>query len=364
MRILIANDTPLVRELGAAQCALGLAEGLRDLGHNVVLWSPEPVRRRRPFNRELTSKRRRLEEYTIAAGRFDLIDAPATLITERLASQALTVARAVQPELRYRWLEVVQSLRAKPLAASTVLNLLTSINTWSAHVGGWRRARRILCLGSLEAAWMTGRYPSWQDRIGSYNASLCRSDRTALQKIREKRSSEEPHGDPRFLWIGRWTHHKGPKHLQEWFARRAAAGVEPRLTIAGCGLDGRLNLPSLFRDNRRVEIVAEFKRSELPALLARHDAGLFTSAVEGWGLSLQEMLESGLPVFATRAGAVPDLETSLSPLLRPFPPVAPVPAGAQAQIDWTAYESRFNWSQIAREYEAFVTGGVAEVPPR
>lgn len=212
---------------------------------------------------------------------------------------------------------------------------------------------------------MTERYPSWAPRIRIYMAAPGDSDRAALQKIREGRSHERPEGDPRFLWIGRWTTHKGTRLMQEWMAHRAAAdGVEPRVTIAGCGRDARLSLPLGLRDTRRIEMVAEFKRAELPALLARHDAGLFTSIIEGWGLSLQEMLESGLPVFATRAGAVPDLEPALGPLLRPFPPATPVPVAAQAQVDWLAYESRFNWRQIARDYEEFVAGGVSEGPVR
>lgn len=38
-----------------------------------------------------------------------------------------------------------------------------------------------------------------------------------------------------------------------------------------------------------------------------YDAGLFTSEAEGWGLSLNEMLESDMPVFATEVGGVRDL---------------------------------------------------------
>src|SRR5690606_25128535 len=40
MRILIVSHPPLRGELGAAQMAIGLAEGLRELGHEALAWSP------------------------------------------------------------------------------------------------------------------------------------------------------------------------------------------------------------------------------------------------------------------------------------------------------------------------------------
>jgi glycosyltransferase involved in cell wall biosynthesis len=86
-------------------------------------------------------------------------------------------------------------------------------------------------------------------------------------------------------------------------------------------------------------------------LLAGHDAGLFTSRVEGWGLTLQEMFESGMPVYATNAGAVADLRAEFPDLLREFPP------GFGERIDIPSpspvsqsYLSQYSWTAIAADY--------------
>jgi glycosyltransferase involved in cell wall biosynthesis len=103
----------------------------------------------------------------------------------------------------------------------------------------------------------------------------------------------------------------------------------------------------------RVRLVSSFSRAELPDLLAAHDAGLFTSSVEGWGLSLNEMLESGLPVYATAAGAVDDLRPYFPVSLRPFPPpeLPPLPGEGLEDLAANGYYERFNWDRIGRDYE-------------
>jgi hypothetical protein len=96
-------------------------------------------------------------------------------------------------------------------------------------------------------------------------------------------------------------------------------------------------------------VLPRYGRETLPALLASHDAGLFTSVAEGWGLSLQEMLESGLPVYATHVGAAVDLAPYFPRSLRPFPPLEPlerIDPGGQPRDD---YDERFTWDAIASD---------------
>jgi glycosyltransferase involved in cell wall biosynthesis len=100
-----------------------------------------------------------------------------------------------------------------------------------------------------------------------------------------------------------------------------------------------------------------FSRADLPLLLAEHDAGLFTSRAEGWGLVLNEMIESGLPVYATRAGGVDALRSVLGSFVQEFPP----PPGAIPPLQPDPgtrgrYEARFRWLTIAERYlEAIVS---------
>jgi hypothetical protein len=71
------------------------------------------------------------------------------------------------------------------------------------------------------------------------------------------------------------------------------------------------------------------------------------------------MLESGLPVFATEAGAVPDLRPYFPRSLRPFPPPAhPEPAPLE-DLAANGYFERFTWPAIAREYERQIEGALA-----
>jgi glycosyltransferase involved in cell wall biosynthesis len=94
-----------------------------------------------------------------------------------------------------------------------------------------------------------------------------------------------------------------------------------------------------------------FQRAELPGLLAAHDAGLFTSRSEGWGLCLNEMLEAGLPVAATSAGGGEDLRPFWGPRLLPFPPPAEVAAPDLDSASLERYLHWSSWEEIARRYE-------------
>ena len=73
--------------------------------------------------------------------------------------------------------------------------------------------------------------------------------------------------------------------------------------------------------------------------------------MEGWGLNLNEMLESGLPVYATRAGAVDDLEPYFPSSLRSFPPPERIEPAPLEDLEANGYFQRFTWGAIARDYE-------------
>ena len=64
------------------------------------------------------------------------------------------------------------------------------------------------------------------------------------------------------------------------------------------------------------------------------------------------MLESGLPVFATRAGGTADLAPYFPTALRPFPPPEDVDfSGTPEDLATNGYFARFTWASVAREYE-------------
>jgi glycosyltransferase involved in cell wall biosynthesis len=347
MRILVLSHPALNAEAGAAQTALCLAAALRERGHDAVAWSPEPL----PAggSRALWRRQRAaIERFVMANAPFDVIDSPAITATPGLAGCCVRlVVRSVQPELRY----LFHAARADVLRLPTpraLRHALSALPRAAAIRRGWHLAHRILCLGSLELEWMRRRYPRWIHKLGFYVSAPEPEQRDALLRVRRERVA--PARLRRFLWIGRWSAHKGTGRLVR-FIRRQLPSLGAQLTIAGCSeLDGRqrsqLAAPG-------VTIVPTFTRQELPQLLGEHDAGLFTSDIEGWGLGLVEMLESGMPVFATLAGATADLRPYFPRSLRSFPPAPDEAPAAVEDLRTNGYLDRFTWERIAADYETY-----------
>jgi glycosyltransferase involved in cell wall biosynthesis len=205
-------------------------------------------------------------------------------------------------------------------------------------------------MGSHEIAWMRRRFPRWERKLGFYLCALPAGERESLAGVRRGRRPPDPRA-LRFLWMGRWSAQKGIRRLRRFLRQRIASRPADTFTLAGCGTAAERDLPPEWLRSGRLRIVPSFRRAELPEILAGHDAGLFTSDVEGWGLSLNEMLESGLTVFATEAGAVADLRPYFPASLRPFPPPPEIEPSPLEDLAANGYYGRFSWSTIARSYE-------------
>lgn len=353
VRVLVVSHPTLTAELGAAQLALSLATALRDRGHDAVAWSPEPLPAGTAWWNLWLRQRRAIEDFAAAHGPFDAIDLPAISASRRLARMGPLVARSVQPELLYMRFEALDDLRRAGLRAPA--HVAHKLPRAAAVAGGWRRARRIVCLGSHELAWMRRRFPFWRPRLRRYLASPSTEDQAALAILRQRRAPWRGGQEIRFLWLGRWTAHKGTVRLLRFLSRRLPAAPGETFTLAGCGAAAAAEIPRDWIRSGRVRLIPAYSRSELPSLLADHDAGIFTSEAEGWGLSLSEMLESGLPVFATEAGAVPDLQPFFPGFLLPFPPPPrPVLPAAPPDLQANGYYREMSWPVIAQRYEAEV----------
>lgn len=194
--------------------------------------------------------------------------------------------------------------------------------------------------------WLTSRLYAYLNAPGE-------EDRPGLAAAAAQRTAGPPH---RLLWLGRWVPHKGTGAALAFLERRLRLNPGERATLAGTGRP--VPLPAVIRG--RVDVVEAFPRSDLPGMLAAHDVGLFTSEVEGWGLSLSEMLESGMTVYATHAGAVPDLQPAFPATLRPFPPPDTGPLAHPFPGLAPGYAERFCWNDIARGYGAFLARRLEE----
>lgn len=359
LRILIATHSILSPEFGAAQVAINLAEALREQGHDVTLWSPHPMPIANRWWQSFQSMnlgRSKLNAFIETQDPFDVIDCYASLITKQVSKSAtLTIARSVQPDVLYLASNLNNSPKRNlkdvlllPFNCSVLMTNLFLV------LQGWRRANYILCLGSLELQWLEKWFPWWRSKLISYVNALSEVDQVALASVRLRR--KEPEGEGiRFLWIGRWVAHKGIAELVDFIVERAASHPEDTFTIAGCDINVENDFPLELIRSSRLKILPFFKRHQLYDLLANHDIGLFPSRVEGWGLVLNEMLESGMPVFATPVGGVIDLKPFFEEMLNPFPPSPQLNALGlksliSAEVYYKDYYNKFSWNSIAQSY--------------
>lgn len=349
MKILVVSHPPLRREIGAANTALCLAAALTAHGHDAVPFSPEPLPAGTRWWNRFRAQQRAIEAFVLCKGPFDVLDLPAISVSPSLAKAGFVVARSVQPDLLYLRVELLDQLRRRP-SLRLPFHLLAGAAAARAIRRGFERAGLILCLGSLERDGMRRRLPHLTPKLAQYLHAPAEEDRAGLLALRRLRRPPAPSAGCRFLWLGRWVAHKGTAVLLRFLRARAAVHPSDTFTIAGCGEDASKALPPDLLAAGRVRPVPSFTRAELLPLLLAHDAGLFTSSVEGWGQSLQEMLESGLPVFATRAGAVPELTPYFPRSLLPFPPPDERATPELEDLSAGNYLARFSWPAIAGDY--------------
>lgn len=355
IRILIVTHSPLSAEFGAGQVAINLAQALRAKGHDVTLWSPHPLPPQTRWWQSIQQMRSKLDAFIKTQEPFDVIDIFPVLITEQVGKSALVVARSVQPDILYLAHSLHSPLKRSLKEITRFLFLIFySLYQGFLVIQGWRRANYILCLGSLELLWMKKWFFWWQYKLGYYVNALAKTDQIELNRIRLNRQKQLGNGI-RFLWIGRWVSHKGITKLLDFIDKRAISHPQDTFTIAGCGTDAERDCsPDLLR-SCQLTLIPTFERKQLYSLLVNHDVGLFTSKVEGWGLVLNEMLESGMSVFATSAGGVIDLQPFFEKTLISFPPswkVTPEILANSANIE--DYYQTFSWEKIAESYTVLI----------
>ena len=331
--LLLLCPTTSSSVLGVGQVALEWADALRRAGFRVRVeeaWRGV---------RTPSGLRAHVARLHGSCGRGELLECPAPWAAALPRGGAPVVHRSTQPDLAYLAAEGRGApLRRRVALAGAALPVLA----------GWARVEGFLCLGSAEFAWMAEHAPWMRPRLHAYLHAPARAVRDALRDVAARRGAGAP-GRTRWLWMGRWTAHKGTAALVRFLEERLARYPGERATLAGTGM-----VPALPRALLgRVEVLPRYERSALPALLASHDAGLFTSVAEGWGLSLQEMLESGLPVYATHVGGAVDLAPWFPRSLRPFPPLETPriePGGPPRE----GYAERFNWGAIAADAAVYL----------
>ena len=109
------------------------------------------------------------------------------------------------------------------------------------------------------------------------------------------------------LFCGTWDHMKGIHYLVEAY-EQLCSSESRRLTILGPGVPAS-DVLAMFSDRARarVRVVPRAPEADVLTAYREHDALLFTSTYEGFGLVLLEAMTQRLPVIATPAGCGSDL---------------------------------------------------------
>lgn len=350
MKLLIGSPNPIDLRLGAAQIAWNLASSCRHLGHQVEFWEPATAASRFQSRLGLRRSRAAFRKFVRERPDIDVVESASWMMGDHLRGEGRRlVVRGVQPDMEYLRTEA-HTLDAR--GWRSIPDRLQIRDTERLIETGWIAADRIVVLTEQERHAMSQSRPALAGKLRSYVVAPSADERAAFRRVASKRSARRKSiGEARLIWIGRWAAHKGTAELLAFARSHLAVSPAARLTIAGAGSHPWVEVGALGSIGTQIEVIERFERSDLPALLARHDAGVFTSRIEGWGLSLQEMLESGLPVYASAAGAAPELEKWFPNQLRPFPPP---PAEDLPESDsgesFAAYAEHFEWRRIAGDY--------------
>ena len=185
--------------------------------------------------------------------------------------------------------------------------------------------------------------------------------------------------DVRLLLVGHWTPRKGILEALDALSR-----VRPGVTLDLVGEQDRdpayaarvcraLQDPEL---TGQVRVHGRVPADVLVRLFAEADALLLTSTHEGYGMVLAEALAAGLPVIATRVGAVPEvvrdgLEAELVPsgdvwaLARAITRLAANPAERERRAGLARERAAGLpcWTESVATFDALLTRQTASVRP-
>ena len=112
------------------------------------------------------------------------------------------------------------------------------------------------------------------------------------------------------LFCGTWIKMKGSSYIIDAMRQLHASGERIRLTILGPGIASDSVLRQFDEAVRPfVTVIERVPEDQVMREYRRHDALLFTSTYEGFGLVLIEAMSQRLPVIATPAGCASALVT-------------------------------------------------------
>ena len=378
LRVLMVMNMPWLRELGAAQPQMALADEWRASGVEVEHLDfqtafPLLSRTRHHYVLPLQDwfSDRACRFVRREGHRFDIVDAQQgniPLPRSALGYSGLLVARSVGMDAPYA--EFNQKLRERRPPAQGLArwkNLARAMLMRSVRTGPLPMVARSFAAADLinvpipdEREWVRRHY-----RLDT----PCLVQPFGLTPARRRAMAEAAASDavrasaPTVAFVGSWDGRKGSLEWPEIVRRVRAEVPDARFRFLGC-IQSRENV---CRDlgvsvaTEFIEVVPRFPAEELPVRLADATLGAFPSHLEGFGIAVIEMMAARLPVVAfaapgpatTLAPFAKDLLTPLADagafaarivaLLRDEPSRAALGAACQRVAE------RYDWPVIARE---------------
>jgi glycosyltransferase involved in cell wall biosynthesis len=206
-----------------------------------------------------------------------------------------------------------------------------------------RRAAVVLCV-SRDLADRMRRLGARDTALAVVPAPLAAAP--SAEAIGQARADIGAGGRPVVLAAGRLTGQKGFGTLLDAAARWQRRVPLPLLVIAG---EGPL-AATLARDAAAAGLAVRFlgQRGDIPALLAAADIVAVPSQWEGQPLIVQEALQAGRPIVASRVGGIPEVTGSDAALLVPPGQPAELAAAVLQVLDDQDLAARLGAAALAR----------------
>ena len=323
MRILLVGDYPHDPKLGSAKVSCKLREEFQRAGHTChVLFAedlggcPRDMHLRQACAPWLAL--RAIQSVVAKEGPFDVVDVASAegwifgLFKRLRGSRTALVCRSHGLE-HLNYARMLDDHKAGLLTKPWTRRLWYPVMRLSQVAWAARQSEAMIVLNETDRAFVLERRWKSADAVQVVEHGV--SDAFLTNSI-----PDGPRGQG-LLFCGTWTGMKGVDYLVPSFTKVAHKDDAARLTILGGAVPAAQIAAAFPEDVRpRVRILNRLPEEEVIRHYREHDALVFCSTYEGFGMVALEAMSQGLPVIATPVGCarqlIKDGETGLLVPLR------------------------------------------------